>query len=312
MMAYANAGDLDGVTRVSNRYESSGFELGNAPMNSSLTAILYGTDLRHKDVLNSLVAEIIRGSPIADRVSYNQAISACEKYGLLDEIKKLQDGLLSNKMTVKKDILSSRQDTIIGEQEIKDRKIVNPTETVGLNTDAILDRQKESLRAVVENASINESTLASSTVHKVLVPFSPRHTCAIPVENMKNKSNLDFFYLLRKYSQLGDAESVRKILNDHALPPTTSLTNYIIRAHTMNRDPISAQGVADKWKAAGNHFNHETVCILCDAYARGSDPAGAEQVAREAREAGFKPGYHYLCLNHTAWNSGLCNLHNCI
>lgn len=292
MMAYANAGDLDGVTRVSKRYESSGFELGNATMNSSLTAILYGTKLHHKDVLNSLVAEIISGSPIADRVTYNQAISACEKYGLLNEIKKLQDGLLSNKMTVKIDILSSRQDTIIGEQEIKDRKIVNPAETVGLNTDATLNGEQESLKVAAENASINESTSASSTVHKVLVPFSPRLSCAIPVEYIKNKSNLDFVYLLRKYSQLGDVGSVRKILNDHALPPTTTLTNYIIRAHAMNRDPISAQGVADKWKASGNRLNHETMHILCDAYARGSDPAGAEQVAREAREAGFKPGYH--------------------
>ena len=131
------------------------------------------------------------------------------------------------------------------------------------------------------------------------MPFSPRHTCEVPVELVRKKSSKDFLRLLDKYSELGDVDSVREILRDYAVPATTHLTNYMIRAHAENRDPISAQGVADEWKAAGNHLNNETMRILCDAYARASDPVGAERVALEAREAEFETGYYYSFFNCT-------------
>ena len=290
MMAYANAGDLNGVTDVSKRYDSSRYNLSNATMNSSLTAILYGTELQHQDVLASLVGEIISGSPIADRVSYSQAISACEKYGLLDEVVKLQDGLLSSKLKPEKAPLHSPQHIVTDRQNMTERTIVNPTETVGSSTDAVLTKQQNSLVTVNDNASANKSTSASSDVSEVPAQKSPRLSCEIPVEHIRNKSYVDFLFLLRKYSQLGDTASVRSILEDQRLPRTISLTNYLIQAHAVNRDPIGAQGVADKWKAVGNRLNHKTMSILCDAYARGLDPAGAEKIALEAHSAEPKPG----------------------
>jgi hypothetical protein len=300
MMAYANAGDLNGVTSVSKRYESSGYNLSNATLNSSLTAILYGRELRHKDVLHSLVAEIIRGSPIADRASYSQAISACEKYGLLEEVMKLQGGLLSSGIKIDTATLDSTQRVNISGQETTEQIIINPTGTVDSSTDAVSIKQENSLKSMNENASADESTSALATVHEVLVPFSPRQSCEVPVELLRKKSNKDYLLLLRKYSQLGDIASVREILRDHGVPLTTSLTNYIIRAYAENRDPITAQGVADEWKAAGNHVNHETMRILCDAYARGSDPAGAERVALEAHKAEFKTGCYFLFFSCTS------------
>lgn len=263
MMAYANAGDMDGVTNVSKRYENAGHDLSTATMNSSLTAILYGTELQHKTALKSLVAEIIKGSPIADRVSFSQAISACEKYGLLDEIAKLQKELASRSGLAKPDLNLAH--------------------------------------SIISAQSIVETPVPPSVVQEVLLPTmddrqeSPCISCQIPTELLGEKSKADFLSLLRKYSQLGDLVSLEEIFKEYgygegARPLTPSLKNLVIRAYSANRDPKGAQRVVDEWIAAGGQINRDMKRILCFTYVSGCDPAGAERAVLDALRMQRKPG----------------------
>ena len=292
LMAYGNSGDVNGALSALSKHELQGHLPTVAMRNSILSAIVKAPDLQHGEVLNNYWDHYSADTDkfTADKRTYSLALSACEKYGRVDDAVTWFDHLVSSGLKVTTNALDTLHRTV-GDTAFEECKSRLPSD-VRQVVRSVDERQHRHV-AVVDSDMDMEPYAVIPTSHlcrekSPLAQYtSLKHDRSkTDDKSSRGRSQLD------ASSRRGDtvaSEAIFARMKKGGNSLTVNHYNHLLHAYSICKDPVNAMRVAYECEDAGIKLNLKSMTLLSEAYGRALDCSGAERILQATLEAGLKP-----------------------
>ena len=323
-MAYANCGDVDGAFHVLSRFKNKGFSPDNVTINTLLQSIDTASTATHDEKLDAFSSYLWGKDLVADHITFKRAMSIFGRYD--DESKgvKWLDGLLDNGI-IADDLLLEKLRPLLGDKRIEvhrgrnksdqrvafvnaDSSSILKSSPLPLPTLSTLPSSARSpptvisiLRAegtTVEPLKAQTPTSSNPSPHKPPFVFvaglvSGEQSDAVINGALHAEYQSNFIALLDRYSSIGDAKSIKGILDMMKtcnMPLGMLHYNHLLRSHAVKKNVVEARRVVNGCDKVGLQLDMDSRHHLCDVYVNSSDAVKAEQVLLDVQRTGSQPG----------------------
>ena len=323
LMAYANCGDVDGAFHVLSRFKNKGFSPDTVTINTLLQSIDTASTATHDEKLDAFSSYLWGKDLVADHITLKRAMSIFGRYGG-DESKgvKWLDGLLDNGISAD-NILLEKLRPLLGDIRIEIHRGRNTSDqraaSVNAGSNSILKSSPLPLpvplpspshlpspapsishteRTTAEPLKAQTPTSTNPSPHKPSFVFvvglvSGEQPDAVIKGALHTENQSNFIALLDKYSSIGDAKSVKGILDMMKtcnMPLGMLHYNHLLRSHAVKNNVVEARRVVKGCNKVGLQLDMDSRHHLCDLYVNSSDAVRAEQVLLDVQQSGSQPG----------------------
>ena len=279
--AYINSGNVDGAVSTLSKFEWEGFSPTIAMRNSLLSAIIKAPELQYETVLTNCF-EYYRGViHKADSATFQLALSACEKYGRVDDAKRWFDLLISSGLKVTPTVLDILHRTLgdVDFEECKSRLPLDIQEMMQQQV-ATVDVDANAVENGVADYMLRRDT--ESLKAKTVAPaFKIKKKWITSMEKMKD---------LGRRGDVAGVQSLIDALDAEGSIPRPLLLEHLVYAHMKALNTEGAQGVVDLMKKKNIYVSRKSYQHLVHSYSNDGDGAEAEKVVLEALMSGHATG----------------------
>ena len=296
LMVYINSGNTDSAISTLSKYESEGHVPSVSMRNSILSAIVHAPGLLHGDLLDNYWDHYGGVNESADTRTYHLALSACEKYGRLDDAVKWFDHLLASGLNITLPLVDILHRTLGDSafEEYKSKLAVNAREVI----ESVGEKQHRQLGDDSNTESIavipvsKSWSLRNSVTSDDADAGADAESTLSTREDDKPKAQRARLAICSRRGDSAATEALIAEMKRKGKPLKIAHYNYLLHSYAICKDPVNARRVADECRNAGIKLNLKSMQFLSTAYSRAFDSVGAQQILQEALDAGLKPGVH--------------------